>query len=229
VAEVLVVEDSPELALTLKLLLERAGHAVAVAGDGQRALDAFADRPADLVVLDVGLPVLDGWATLERLRDVSDVPVLMLTAHDGEFERVRGLQEGADDYQVKPFSPPELLARIGALLRRRVTDTAPTRYADDWVEVDFTSRAVHGRDGAPVELTAQEFRLLAAFVRHPGEVLTHADLLRLAWHEDTGTRDQVKTYVRYLRRKLDWPADSPVPLEAVRGVGYRFSGGPSRA
>jgi DNA-binding response OmpR family regulator len=219
-ADVLVIEGSPELSLALKLLLQRAGHVVALAADGQAALETLAARPTDLVVLDVGLPVLDGWHTLERIREVSDVPVLMLTAHDLEFERVRG----ADDYQVKPFSPPELLARIGALLRRRVSSSTPTRYQDERLSVDFTTRAVTLDDGTSVELSAQEFRLLAAFVRHPGEVLTHAGLLRLAWQEDTGTREQVKTSVRYLRRKLGWPADTPEPLEAIRGVGYRFRG-----
>ena len=221
-ADVLVVEDAPEYSLALKLLLERAGHTVRTAGDGLEALDAFHAAASDLVVLDLGLPVLGGWATLDRLRDVSDVPVMILSATDDELEKVRALQSGADDYQVKPFSTPEFLARCGALLRRTRTEARSERYEDGYLAIDFATRAVTLRDGTAVELTATEFRLLATLVRHPGEVLTHADLLRLAWRDAVGTKDQVKTYVRYLRRKLP-----DLELEAVRGVGYRFSASPA--
>jgi DNA-binding response OmpR family regulator len=219
---VLVVEDAPEYSLALRALLERAGYAVDCAADGRAALDAFNAAPADLVVLDLGLPVLDGWQTLERLRDVSDVPVMILSASASEFEKVRALQAGADDYQVKPFSTPEFLARVGALLRRVVRDSKPRRYADAHLTVDFATRAVTV-DGAAVELTATEFRLLHAFLDHPGEVLTHNDLLKLVWHDAAGTRDQVKTYVRYLRKKLG----DGLALEAIRGVGYRFTASPA--
>lgn len=221
-AGVLVVEDAPEYSLALRLLMERAGHDVRTAADGLEALDLFHAAAADLVVLDLGLPVLGGWETLERLRDVSDVPVMILSADGDELDKVRALQSGADDYQVKPFSAPEFLARCGALLRRTRTETRAARYEDGYLTIDFAARAVTLTDGTAVELTATEFRLLATLVRHPGEVLTHSDLLRLAWRDAVGTKDQVKTYVRYLRRKLE-----DLPLEAVRGVGYRFSASPA--
>ncbi|MDA0180440.1 response regulator transcription factor [Solirubrobacter phytolaccae] len=221
-ADILVVEDAPEYSMALKLLLERAGHDVRTAGDGLAALDAFHAAAADLVVLDLGLPLLGGWETLERLRDVSDVPVMILSATNDELEKVRGLQSGADDYQVKPFSTPEFLARCAALLRRTRTETRAAAYEDGYVRVDFAARAVTLADGSAVELTATEFRLLATLVRQPGEVLTHSDLLRLVWRDAVGTKDQVKTYVRYLRRKLP-----ELPVESVRGVGYIFSASPA--
>jgi DNA-binding response OmpR family regulator len=222
-ASVLVIDDDPDVGLGLKLLLERAGYGVTVARDGKDGLRAFFRERADLVVLDVAMPVMDGWTTLERLRDVSDAPVLMLTASGLVPERVRGLQAGADDYQTKPFSNEELLARVAALLRRRGehSDNAQT-YADDRLTIDMRSREVSA-DGRSVELTPLEFRLLRVFVTHPRQVLSHYQLLELAWGDGASANPGgVKTYVRYLRRKLGWENGADCPIESVRGVGYRY-------
>jgi DNA-binding response OmpR family regulator len=223
-SSVLVIDDDEDVGLGLKLLLERAGYGVSVARNGKDGLRAFYRERADLVVLDVAMPVMDGWTTLERLRDVSDAPVLMLTASGLVHERVRGLQAGADDYQTKPFSNEELLARVAALLRRRGerSDAAQT-YADERVTIDMRSREVSA-DGRSVELTPLEFRLLRAFVTHPRQVLSHYQLLELAWGDGaTANPGGVKTYVRYLRRKLGWENGADCPIESVRGVGYRYS------
>ncbi|HEX4482679.1 MAG TPA: response regulator transcription factor [Solirubrobacteraceae bacterium] len=222
-ARVLVVDDDADVAYGLKLLLERAGHAVTTARNGREGLRAFFREHAELVVLDVGMPEMDGWETLARLRDVSDAPVLMLTARGLVQERVRGLQAGADDYQTKPFASEELLARVAALLRRSSERSElPETYADEHVTVDLRNWQVSA-GGRDVHLTPLEFRLLRAFVTHPRQVLSHSQLLDLAWG-DSAPADQgaVKTYVRYLRRKLGWHSGEDGPIESVRGVGYRY-------
>jgi DNA-binding response OmpR family regulator len=187
-------------------------------------LRAFHQAPTDLVVLDVSMPELDGWQTLERIRDLSDVPVIMLTARGAELERVRGLQGGADDYMVKPFGRQELVARVQALLRRAKTggEERQESYADDRLTIDFAQRAVtyEGRD---VSLTPLEFKLLSVFVRHPRQVLSREQLLELVWGDAYGVSgDQVKLYVGYLRRKLDPDSPESAPIETVRGFGYRY-------
>jgi DNA-binding response OmpR family regulator len=222
-ASVLVIDDEEDVGLGLKLLLERAGYGVSLAANGKDGLRAFFRERADLVVLDVAMPVMDGWTTLDRLREVSDAPVLMLTASGLVHERVRGLQAGADDYQTKPFSNEELLARIAALLRRRGEDgDSAQTYADEHLTIDMRSREVIA-DGQSVELTPLEFRLLRAFVTHPRQVLGHYQLLELAWGDASAANPgSVKTYVRYLRRKLGWENGTDCPIESVRGVGYRY-------
>ena len=220
---ILVVDDEPDVALGLRLLLERAGHDVEVARDGREGLRAFFAAPADLVLLDVSMPVMDGWETLERLRDVSDAPILMLTARGLELEKVRGLRGGADDYQTKPYGNQELLARVEALLRRADASAAAPEddvYADARLVVDF-ARHHATVDGREVQLSPLEFRLLGAFVRNRDHVLSHEQLLELAWRDPlAASRDTLKTYVRYLRRKLGWSDGGPI--ESVRGVGYRY-------
>jgi DNA-binding response OmpR family regulator len=222
-ADVLVVEDEEDVRRLVKVLLERAGHDVAEASNGLEALTRVQAETPDLVVLDVTMPELDGWQTLERLRDLCEVPVLMLTARAGELDKVRGLKGGADDYVTKPFGRQELLARVEALLRR--TSGPPEvrpAYRDDAVTVDYVSREVRV-DGRLVQLTPLEFKLLAAFVRHPNETLGRDRLLELVWGDSEGFGgDQVKLYVGYLRRKLGWDAAAPSPIETVRGFGYRY-------
>lgn len=221
-ARILVVDDDPDIRSLLRELLERAGHEVFTAEDGRDALRSLYEKRPDLVVLDVAMPELDGWGTLERVRDLSDVPVLMLTARTGELEKVRGLRAGADDYVTKPFGRQELLARAEALLRRTAgrRPEAPETYGDDVVTVDFGQRQVTVA-GAPVALTPLEFRLLAAFVLHPGQVLSHEQLIALVWgDEGAASRNQLKLYVGYLRRKLGAAAAGRV--ETVRGFGYRY-------
>jgi len=221
---VLVVDDDDDIRTLVVELLQRAGLDVDQANDGRAGLRVFYQSPPDVVLLDVSMPGLDGWQTLERIRDLSDVPVMMLTARGAELERVRGLQTGADDYIVKPFGRQELVARVQALLRRARSsgEERQERYADERVVIDFAQRSVT-YDGRDVPLTPLEFRLLSAFVRHPRQVLSREQLLELVWGDAYGVSgDQVKLYVGYLRRKLDPEQPDRVPIETVRGFGYRY-------
>jgi DNA-binding response OmpR family regulator len=220
-ARILVVDDDEDIRMLLRELLQRAGFEVLEEGNGRSALRAFHTARPDLVLLDVAMPELSGWETLERIRELSDVPVLMLTAKDAEADRVRGLRSGADDYVTKPFARDELLARVEALLRRAAPRDEPaSSYADGLLAVDFAQRTVSVQ-GREVPLTPLEYNLLAAFVRHPNQVLSHVQLLELAWGDSSDvSRDQVKLYVGYLRRKLGGEGDSPI--ETVRGFGYRY-------
>ena len=219
---VLVIDDDPDIRGLLRELLERAGYDVSEAADGRLGLRSLYAAQPDLVVLDVAMPELDGWQTLERIRDLSEVPVLMLTARTAELEKVRGLKAGADDYVAKPFGRQELLARVEALLRRaRPGDDRPATYADSLVTIDFAQREVTV-SGEPVQLTPLEFKLLAAFVRHPNQVLSHEQLLELVWGDAVGGgSDRTKLYVGYLRQKLA-AGGAEAPIETVRGVGYRY-------
>jgi DNA-binding response OmpR family regulator len=223
---VLVIDDDPDIRGLVAELLDRAGFTVEQAEDGRAGLRALHRSPPDLVVLDVSMPDLDGWQTLERIRDLSQVPVVMLTARGDELERVRGLQAGADDYVVKPFGRQELVARVQALLRRAgAREGEQESYADDRLTIDFAQRAVTF-DGTEIALTPLEFKLLAAFVRHPRQVLSRDQLLELVWGDAYGVSgDQVKLYVGYLRRKLSPEDATRVPIETVRGFGYRYRPG----
>ena len=216
---VLVVDDEVDVRGLVRELLERAGYDVVEATDGREGLRALYSSSPDLVVLDVTMPGLDGFTTLARMRDLTDVPVVMLTARGLELEKVRGLKAGADDYVTKPFGRQELLARVEALLRRTGDRKARAeRYEDAAVTIDFPRRTVTV-DGERLALTPLEFRLLAAFVRHPNQVLSPEQLLRLAWRDEGASREQVKLYVGYLRRKLGRRASL---VETVRGFGYRY-------
>ena len=223
-ARVLVIDDDGDVRALVAGLLDRAGYEVNEASDGRDGLrSVFSDRP-DLVLLDVTMPGLDGWATLERIRELTDVPVLMLTARSEELEKVRGLKAGADDYMTKPFGRQELLARMEALLRRKRTaqEELPTVYADDAITVEFAQRSARS-DGVDLRLTPLEFRLLSAFVQHPNQVLSREQLLELAWGDPYGvSEDQVKLYVGYLRKKLGANVGTDSPIETVRGFGYRY-------
>ncbi len=219
--QLLVVDDDEDIRALLRLLLERAGYEVDDQADGRAALRAFHKGNHDLVLLDVTMPDLDGWELLERIRDLSDVPVLMLTARDSESDRVRGLRGGADDYVTKPFDREELVARVEALLRRAPRDDSPASYTDAFLQVDFVQRTVSA-EGQQVPLTRLEYNVLEAFVQHSNQVLSQEQLLELAWDDpDAVSRDQVKLYVGYLRRKLG-KHDGESPIETVRGFGYRF-------
>jgi DNA-binding response OmpR family regulator len=220
---VLVVDDDADIRNLVRELLERQGYDVTEGANGRDGLRAFYATTPDVVILDVGMPEMDGFETLERIRDLSDVPVLMLTARAAELEKVRGLKAGADDYVTKPFGRQEFLARVEAMLRRaRPREEGPTTYADELVAVDFAQRSV-AVSGHPVTLTPLEFRLLAAFIRHPNQVLAHDQLLELVWGDSlAASRDQVKLYVGYLRRKLEAAGGDASAIETVRGFGYRY-------
>ena len=219
---VLVVDDDGDIRLLLEELLRGGGYAVETAQDGRAALRAFHENPCELVILDLSMPELDGFETLERIRDLSDVPVILLTARSGEIDKVRGFRAGADDYVVKPFGRQELLMRIEALLRRAPEPTHLEHYEDGALSIDHAQRLVLCR-GLPVRLTPLEFRLLAAFVEHAGHVLSADQLVEQVWGHSAGVSfDQVKLYVSYLRKKLGERADGWQPIETVRGFGYRY-------
>jgi DNA-binding response OmpR family regulator len=224
-SRVLVIDDDDDIRVLVITLLERAGVTARGAANGRDGLREFHSWRPDLVVLDVSMPELDGWNVLDRIRDMSAIPVLMLTARGDELERVRGLQAGADDYVVKPFGKQELVARVQALLRRAAqgaTQEEQPRYADDYLAIDWGQRSVHVGE-REVQLTPLEFRLLSTFVRNPRQVLSREQLLELVWGDAFGVGgDQVKLYIGYLRRKLDPEATDEVPIETVRGFGYRY-------
>jgi DNA-binding response OmpR family regulator len=218
---ILVVDDEPDVRQLIRALLEKAGHTIREADGGRSALRVLYEASPALVILDVTMPDLDGWQTLERIRDMTNVPVLMLTARQAELDRIRGLNSGADDYVSKPFSHGELLARVNALLRRggERADQPEQIYTDRCLIVDFVKGTVEV-EGIEVSLTPLEFRLLAAFVRHPNHVLSREQLLELVWHDPYGVApEQVRLYVGYLRRKL---GSATAALETVRGFGYRY-------
>lgn len=225
-SRILVVDDDPDVRGLIRELLERAGATVREACDGREALRLLYDVRPELIVLDVTMPDLDGWGTLERVRDMTEVPVLMLTARGGELEKVRGLKGGADDYVTKPFGRQELLARCEVLLRRQRAafvgaDATPREsYEDATITIDVANASVTAH-GEAVALTPLEFRLLLAFVRHPNQVLGRDQVLELVWGDVAAVApEQVKLYVGYLRRKLE--AAGATPIETVRGFGYRY-------
>jgi len=219
---ILLVEDDKDIAFAVRSVLGGAGFEIATADDGRAGLRLFHDHRPALVLLDIGLPGLDGWQVLERIRDMSDVPILVLTAHSLEADKVRGLRSGADAYLTKPFGNHELLARVQALLRRsRNPKPAHEVYDDGRLQVRFAEREVLA-DGKPAVLTPTEFRLLAALVQHSGQVLSTQQLLEQAWNDPLAIGpDRVKFSILRLRQKLGWRGPGG-PIEAVRGFGYRY-------
>ncbi len=218
---ILVVDDDPNLLRMLRRGLALAGYDVHALEDGESALRLLRDSPPDLIVLDVMLPEpLDGLEVARRVRAAgADVPILMLTARDQVADKVAGFASGADDYLAKPFAFEELLARVGALLRRRAPQQASERlsYAD--LELDPATREVW-RAGQPLDLTAREFDLLAFFLRHPRQVLTRDQLFCAVWGSDyLGGSNVIDANISYLRDKLE-AGGRPRLLQTIRGVGY---------
>jgi DNA-binding response OmpR family regulator len=225
VKRVLVVEDESKIARLVRDYLEHAGFEVAVAGDGEVALAETRRARPDLVVLDLGLPGRDGLDVARSLRRTSNVPIVMLTARGEETDRVVGLELGADDYVVKPFSPRELVARVRAVLRRAEAagagGTEVLRVADVEVDLPRMRVAVGGR---PVELTPTEFQLLATMAREPGRVFTRGQLLDAVHGVAFESYERaVDAHVKNLRRKIEPTPGHPRYLLTVHGVGYRFA------
>jgi len=213
-----VIEDDPDIRGLLRDLLERRDIRALEAGNGRVGLRVLHEQHPDLVVLDLSMPELDGWETLQRIRDVTDVPVLVLTARSAEDEKVRAFERGADDYVVKPFGHRELMARIAALLRRPRERQVESRYADAYLSIDHGTHEVRVGD-REVSLTPHEYRLLTTLTSHPRQVLSREQLLDLAWGDPYSvSENSVRLYVGYLRRKLG----ADVPIETVRGFGYRY-------
>lgn len=218
---VLVVEDETRMARLLKRGLEEEGHAVDVAGDGPDGLWMATENPYAAIVLDIMLPGFDGFEVCRKLREAGVwTPVLMLTARDAVGDRVRGLDVGADDYMVKPFSLLELAARLRALARR--DDRArPAVLGEGDLKLDPAAKRAW-RDQTELRLSPKEFSLLELFLRHPGVVLTRTQILEAAWDfAYDGTSNVVDQYVTYLRRKIDVPFGRH-DIETVRGMGYRL-------
>jgi two-component system response regulator ResD len=224
---VLVVEDDRTVADVVQRYLENDGFNVHVAADGPAGLRAAVDGDADLVVLDIMLPGLDGMEVCRRLRATRDVPVIMLTARGQEPDRVRGLQLGADDYVVKPFSPRELVARVRSVLRRtRRADDEPRTVVSRDIVLEPAARRVVVR-GQPVSLTAREFDLLAFLMRYPSRVFRREELLEDVWGYRFGDLSTVTVHVRRLREKIEVDPSNPCVIQTVWGVGYRFDPEPS--
>ncbi len=222
--EILIVEDEPSIAEVVELYLRRAGYAVQAVRDGNAALKRLEQRLPDLVVLDIMLPGVDGFSILRWLRDRSDVPVIFITARREEVERIAGLELGADDYVVKPFSPQELVSRVRAVLRRmhREQEKAekPLTFGDLTIDPQARVVTVAGRE---IALTSREFDLLYLLAQHPRQVFSREQLLERVWgaseYIDPGT---VTVHLRRLREKVEKDASQPARLLTVWGVGYKF-------
>jgi DNA-binding response OmpR family regulator len=222
---ILIVEDEPSIAEVVSLYLRRAGFQVSIAADGQAALDELGKRLPGLVILDIMLPGVDGFAITRWLRDRSDVPIILLTSRGEESDRIAGLEMGADDYVVKPFSPQELVSRVRAVLRRTAGGDASGAGAslvmgDLHIEPQTREVIVHSK---PVILTAKEFDLLYYLARHPRQVFSRDQLLEAIWGlSDYIDPSTVTVHIRRLREKIELDPSNPTHLMTVWGVGYKF-------
>jgi DNA-binding response OmpR family regulator len=227
---ILIIEDDKELSRLLQLDLQRSDYEVAVASNGLEGLRLFHDLKPDLVILDVGLPLMDGMTVCQRIRELSDAPILMMTAHAvSEEEIAEGLNLGADEFMLKPLRNVEFHARIKALLRRArpvETDTKSgfSGYNDPYLTVDLGKRHVFV-DGQEIRLTPTEFKLLATFIKNPGRVMTFQQLLEQVWGvEYTVEHHYPRIYVSHLRRKIEPDLKTPTYIQNEYGIGYRFVG-----
>jgi DNA-binding response OmpR family regulator len=224
--QILIVEDEPSLAEVTGLYLKRAGFQVQIAHDGKQAMAVLEKQIPDFVIMDIMLPEIDGISLTRWLRDRSDVPIIMVTARREEVDRISGLEMGADDYVVKPFSPQELVSRVRAVLRRTGRDQAEAEseraLSFDSISIDPRTRVVSIK-GSDVELTAKEFDMLYLLARHPKQVFTRDQLLERVWggaeYIGPGT---VTVHVRRLREKIESDPSKPKHLLTVWGVGYKF-------
>jgi len=221
---ILIVDDEEMIVRTVKAYLDRDGFKTYTAFDGEAALQAFTEKGPDLIILDLMLPKLSGIEVTRAIRAKSSVPIIMLTAKAAEADRVVGLELGADDYVVKPFSPRELVARVRAVLRRYEGEGSEVeRIVAGGLEIDLKTRELKV-DGRNVDLTPTEFDLLAYLARHPGQVFTRLQLLRevQGYTYDSFART-IDTHVKNLRRKIESDPKSPRYILTVHGVGYRFA------
>jgi two-component system, OmpR family, KDP operon response regulator KdpE len=224
---ILVVDDEPDVVESVRLgfMLQWRDVEVLGVGEGEAALDAVEKERPDIVLLDVGLPTIDGYEVLRQLRAFSDVPVVMLTARDEAMDKVKGLELGADDYVTKPFNHLELMARVKAVLRRLEMPAPASRmpsFKSGDLEVDFARQEAR-LGGKRLELTPTEYKLLYHLIRNAGHVLEHGTLLARVWgREYVDEVDYIRVYIRRLREKLGDASDSPRYIQTERGVGYRF-------
>jgi two-component system, OmpR family, KDP operon response regulator KdpE len=223
---VLVVDDDPQILRAVRTTLHAHGFDVLSAGNGETALDVLTDAEVDLVILDLGLPGIEGHEVIRRVRGWSDVPIIVLSVRESQDDKVEAFEAGADDYVTKPFGMPELLARMRAVRRRAEGERGEPvlRFAD--LEVDLGRQLVR-RDGEPVHLTPTEYRLLEAFVTNPGKLLTHRWLLQRVWGPGYGTESQyLRVFIRQLRSKLADDPARPRFIVTESGLGYRWKPDP---
>ena len=224
--KVLIVEDEESFSEALSFMLKREGYEVEVAGDGHKALELFDRNGADLLLLDLMLPGISGTEVCKHIRQKSAVPIIMLTAKDGEVDKVVGLELGADDYITKPFSSRELLARVRAVLRRHgdVDDLLPSVIEEGPIRIDVDRHIVTVR-GTQVSMPLKEFDLLEFLVRNAGRVLTRTQLIDRIWGADyVGDTKTLDVHVKRLRSKVEVDPAHPTHLLTVRGLGYKFEG-----
>ena len=218
----LIIDDEVQMRRLLRVALEATGYVVHDAETGQMGLQEIALRRPDVVLLDLGLPDLGGLEVLRRLREWSEVPVLILSVRDAEADKVAALDAGADDYVTKPFSTAELLARLRVAQRRARPAEEAAVFHHDGLTVDLVARHVT-RDQREIKLTATEYALLAFFVRHAGRVLTHRQILREVWGPNSEEhRQYLRVYVTHLRQKIEPMPSAPVLILTEPGIGYRF-------
>ncbi len=220
---ILIVDDEPRYLRLLEANLKTEGYGVVTAADGLQAIEVFSAQPIDLVLLDIMMPRLDGFATCQRIREFSNVPIIILTAKGEEQDRVKGLDMGADDYLVKPFSATELLARVRAVLRRAqppIESGQARFFSHDNLKIDF-ARAEVWRDDQPVSLSATEYRLLLQFAHNIGKILTSEDLLTSVWGpEYKSDKEILWVSIARLRQKLEVDAHNPQHIVTRSGLGY---------
>jgi DNA-binding response OmpR family regulator len=220
-----IVEDEPSISEVVSLYLKRSGYRVQIYADGSSAQEAFSRQIPDLVILDVMLPGMDGFAITRELRDRSDVPIILLTSRREESDRIAGLELGADDYVVKPFSPQELVSRVRAVLRRSAKEDpldsdVVVNFPDIQMNPQTHSVVVRGQD---VSLTAKEFDMLYHLIRHPKQVFSRDHLLETIWGlSDYIDPSTVTVHIRRLREKIETDPANPTHLQTVWGVGYKF-------
>jgi len=226
--KILVVDDERKITEVVRAYLEKEGYIVLVAGDGQGALDLIERSKPDLVILDLMLPDMAGEEICRRLRQRSDVPIIMLTAKASEEERVKGLMIGADDYIVKPFSPRELVARVRAILRRVRRDSEALRdrlsFHNGSLTIDLIRHEVK-RNGKLVPLTAYEYKLLVALAQHPGRVYSRLQLVnKVQGYDFEGYERTIDAHIKNLRKKIEPDPKNPRYIQTVYGMGYKFEG-----
>ncbi|MCJ7431855.1 MAG: response regulator transcription factor [Anaerolineales bacterium] len=220
--EILIIDDDQNLSTLLREFLNGQGYATRYAANGRAGLREMFERKPDLIILDVTMPQMDGWETLKRIREMSDIPVIMLTARDDESDILRGFSIGADDYVTKPFSFAQLAARIKAVLARKGDPPGSEHLTAGDLTVDIPSRRVV-RGSQTINLTPTEFNLLVALMRRKGEVLSSEELARQVWGPQYASEvGFVRRYIWHLRQKMEQNPDDPQYIHNERGYGYRF-------